>query len=90
MRFRITWRGQSFTDADVLAKDLVAVQSVLGDGWSNFTPWSGPAQVVTLTAAVLARTTGRAFAELVDELLGAPAEELVSALAPVEDDSGVH
>lgn len=91
MRFRLTWRGQIFTDADVLAMDLVTVQALLGDGWANATPFTGPAQVLAFTAALVARTSDRPFDEVLDEIRNAPADELVTAFEPVnEETDGVH
>lgn len=85
MSFRLTWRGQSWTDADVLVMDLVTVQILLGGEWSNFDPWSGPTQALALVAALVARTSGRSLAEVVDEVRAAPAAELLNALEPRED-----
>lgn len=92
MRFTLTWRGQSWTDEDVLAMDLVTVQFILGGAWENFDPWTGPAQVVAFIAALVARSTGRDFNEILAEVRGAKADELLNAIEPREEEptDGVH
>lgn len=82
MKFQLTWRGESWTDEDVLAMDLVTVQYVLGGDLENFDPWTGPAQIVAYIAALSSRTSDRDLDDVLTEVRQAPADELLSAIAP--------
>lgn len=84
MKFTLTWRGQSWTDDEVLAMDLVTVQHILGGGLENFDPWTGPAQVLAFVSALVSRDTGRDLDDVLAEIRHAPAEELVAAITPRE------
>lgn len=82
MTFRLSWRGETWTDEDVLAMDLITVQDILGGDLENFDPWTGPAQVLAYVAALTARTTSRDLDEIIEEVRHAPAGELLSAIEP--------
>lgn len=77
----ITWRDRSWSDADVVGGDMATVQLLIGDGWINQNPWTGPVQLMAWITALELRH-GRDLAEVQAELAGAPAEVLLAAIAP--------
>lgn len=75
--WRITWRGKSWTDADVTGAHMAAIVGVTGDKtWAGLDPWRGPEALMGYLIAL----TGRA-----DEVMAAKAEEIVGALTAKED-----
>lgn len=55
--WRLTHKGVSFTDDDLLACDLVAAQVYVNDGWNSTNVWESPLHCLSVTAIVYARLT---------------------------------
>ena len=84
MNWTITWGERSWTDADLLAGDLVSVQLLLGGSWENCDPLSGPVQLMAMISALECRTSGRDLDEVMDEVKMTPATELLDAIRVTE------
>lgn len=81
LSWRITWRGVTFTDADMIGADLCAAQLMLGaDGWAAVDPTRGPIQLSATICVAVHRLTGRPLEELQAEVGAAPLGELLGAL----------
>lgn len=78
--FVITWGTRSWTDDDLLAGDLVSLQLLLGGSWENCDPWSGPAQLMAMIAALECRTSGRDLDEVMAEVRDSPAGDVLDAI----------
>lgn len=81
MTWKLTWEGETFGPDDLTVGDLALVDGTTGCGWAGFERLPPPRVAADLIAVVVARRTGRPFAEVAGEVAGAPAADLVAALS---------
>lgn len=86
-RWVITWGERSWSDEDVTAAHMVAVDDLLGgSSWTSASPWTGPKTLAAWVAVLLGTSTGD-LEGAIAEVYAASGAQLVGALAerPVED-----
>lgn len=76
----ITWGARTWTDENLLAADLAAVQLLLGGSWENLDPWSGPVQLMAMIAALECRASDRNLDEVMQEIRESPATDVLDAI----------
>lgn len=79
--WKLTWRGTTYTEDDVIGADLFTAEIVTGDGLFSADPSRGFVHAVNLFAILAARIGGRDFQEVVNEIATAPAAEVAGLLS---------
>ena len=81
MTWVIAWRGQAWTEDDLLAGDLATVQALTDGTWVECNPWRGPVELMAMIATLAARTEHRDVQAVLDEIRLSPAAEVQQAIA---------
>lgn len=87
MSWKLTWRGKTYTEDDVIGADLFTAEVVTPDGLFSADPTRGWIHAANLFAILAARIDGRDFQEVVGEIAAAPASE-VAGLVGVWKEAG--
>lgn len=85
-QWTLSWKGSTFTAADLTVGDWAALELVNGGGWDCADPTLGPGHAANLLAVLVARAETRPLETVMAEIASLPASALVEALGsePVE------
>lgn len=79
--------GFTVTDDDLINRDIVDAQTLVGNGWSSCDPWAGPIEAISIFTAVVVRLTGRSLSDVAAQLAELPAHSIMPRKRPMGDDS---
>lgn len=71
--------GQVVTDDDLINRDLLDIETLVGNGWLSADPWTGPTAALSIFATVVARRTGGDLLAVAAEISDLPAGTIMPA-----------
>jgi hypothetical protein len=81
-KWRLTWGEHSWTEDDITTSQFALASLVIADGWNSANALASPNHAANLLAILVSGATGDPLDEVLADIGGRPAGELVAALSP--------